>query len=282
MNPKMLKIFFDLALERQRIYIKKEAGEPKPWTDNRIFQDYFFTNVFRDQDKVSKWIIDNVCKKTFSSLDYKHRLLILTRYIGRIETLKDLNLASFYSLKSSLLQRESNGEKIIHGAYITNSCSRPPMQYIFDTIEQMEKVGFENSYKNNSIQKSTEWFKQFPGIAGFMGYEYATDLTYCKEFLSNAEDKFTWANLGPGCNRGINILKEENNLNKRNKNYLEDMQKILSLWKIYFRDMNNIPVRIAVPCIRDIEHWLCEFSKYVKYTCSKGVSFKHRKYSGRC
>ena len=45
--------FCKLAEERQKIYIKKKAGEPKPWTEDKIFQSSRFCNVFREQDKTS-------------------------------------------------------------------------------------------------------------------------------------------------------------------------------------------------------------------------------------
>ena len=46
------------AYERQQIFKKKEAGLPWPWSEDPTFQKYKFCNVFRDQDKTTRWIVN--------------------------------------------------------------------------------------------------------------------------------------------------------------------------------------------------------------------------------
>ena len=45
--------------ERESIRKKKEAGNPKPWTDDPILQNYRFCNVRRMDDTVSQWLLKN-------------------------------------------------------------------------------------------------------------------------------------------------------------------------------------------------------------------------------
>ena len=47
--------FFAYARKRHEIYLKRKAGEPPPWTDDPILQQYRFTNVFRELDKTTLW-----------------------------------------------------------------------------------------------------------------------------------------------------------------------------------------------------------------------------------
>ena len=54
-NP--VKSFFDYCIERENIRLKREKGEIFPWSDDKIFQKGRFLNVFREDDKVSKSII---------------------------------------------------------------------------------------------------------------------------------------------------------------------------------------------------------------------------------
>src|SRR5579864_4281987 len=42
--------------ERHSIYLKKQAGLPKPWTVDLILQQYKFTNPFRENDRGTVWL----------------------------------------------------------------------------------------------------------------------------------------------------------------------------------------------------------------------------------
>ena len=45
--------------ERENIRQLKEAGKPKPWSDNPVMQETYFCNVNREDDRVTKWIRQN-------------------------------------------------------------------------------------------------------------------------------------------------------------------------------------------------------------------------------
>jgi hypothetical protein len=47
--------FFAYARERYRIFLAREAGEPEPWTTDKILGRYRFCNVFREDDRVTRW-----------------------------------------------------------------------------------------------------------------------------------------------------------------------------------------------------------------------------------
>ncbi len=50
---------FAFVHERHQIYLRRQAGQPKPWTANPILQQYRFTNVYRELDRVTIWIREN-------------------------------------------------------------------------------------------------------------------------------------------------------------------------------------------------------------------------------
>jgi hypothetical protein len=52
-----VQAFFDFCIERERIRSKREAGEPPPWTDDLVFQNGRFLNVFREDDKGTKAVL---------------------------------------------------------------------------------------------------------------------------------------------------------------------------------------------------------------------------------
>ena len=43
-----VKAFFDWCIEREAMRVRRESGEPPPWTQDPVFQKGRFLNVFRE------------------------------------------------------------------------------------------------------------------------------------------------------------------------------------------------------------------------------------------
>ena len=52
--------FWRYAAERQQIYLRRQAGQSAPWTDDPVLSAYRFTNVYRATDRVSQYLISRV------------------------------------------------------------------------------------------------------------------------------------------------------------------------------------------------------------------------------
>ena len=60
MNEKMIERFFNWINERHMIYLRyKVDGDSWPWTEDKILQEYKFTNVFRELDTGTIWLREN-------------------------------------------------------------------------------------------------------------------------------------------------------------------------------------------------------------------------------
>lgn len=62
-DEQKLALFYEFVWfcrERHNIYERRERGEPPPWTDDPILQRYKINNVFRDLDRGSIWLKDNL------------------------------------------------------------------------------------------------------------------------------------------------------------------------------------------------------------------------------
>jgi hypothetical protein len=85
--------------ERHRIYKRKEIEKlPRPWTDDEIFQKYRFTNVRRELDRESVWLIENISKHPEMSLEEKLLYTILFRVWNKSETFEKLHLPHSLSI----------------------------------------------------------------------------------------------------------------------------------------------------------------------------------------
>ena len=106
--------------------------------------------------------------------------------------------------------------------------------------------------------------KHPPGFGGFLTYEIVTDLRHTR-YLENADDIMTWAHAGPGCKRGINRLYD----NDVRTNCPDDFA--LEVMK-YLLDISPEYLECHVPKLelRDIEHSLCEWDKYMRVLNGEG------------
>lgn len=105
-NP--VESFFNYCIERENIRIKRESGEAFPWSEDKIFQKGRFLNVFREDDRVSKSII-NFAKPLTDDLPLLIQALFFGRWCNRQETIDKLNhedLLDADKLKNKLIQFE--------------------------------------------------------------------------------------------------------------------------------------------------------------------------------
>ena len=83
---KLYPVFWRFAAERQRIYLRRVAGEPAPWTRDPVLAAYRFTNPFRASDRVSQYLIRLAHADRLASY---HTLLLRTllfKIFNRIDT----------------------------------------------------------------------------------------------------------------------------------------------------------------------------------------------------
>ena len=105
-NP--VESFFNYCIERENIRIKRESGQAFPWSEDKIFQKGRFLNVFREDDRVSKSII-NFAKPLTDDLPLLIQALFFGRWCNRQETIDKLNhedLLDADKLKDKLIQLE--------------------------------------------------------------------------------------------------------------------------------------------------------------------------------
>ena len=83
--------FFEFCREREKIRFLRKSGAPDPWTEDPIFQQGRFLNVFREDDRGSKAILRfaRSLEKDLSSLTHA---LFFARWCNRQETLDKLSI----------------------------------------------------------------------------------------------------------------------------------------------------------------------------------------------
>jgi len=285
-KQEFLDKFISVAIERHRVYIQKEMKLPKPWSEDPIFQNYFFCNVFRQYDKCTKWIIENVIPMV--NQDWENwTLIILYRYISTYDIFKEIENTGKINdipwIKNYLKEKRAIGDSMFNGCFLRNPRIKGGWVktwevpfYLIDEIRENGKLKYIIE-STQSLEELTKWFTQFSATKGFMGYEYSCDLEYTKWL--NPIDKYSWCNKGPGAQKGLSWLVYGNDHTKfSDQEFLEKCQELFIIMKKGFRKF--FPQEIY--SMREVEHWLCEFQKYIKYLSNyqSGFKCKYRKYQG--
>jgi hypothetical protein len=266
----MEDLFVYWVKEREAIRVKKEAGAPKPWTDDPIFQTYKFTNVRREDDTVSKWITENWIKPNDPHPNMWFAMIV-ARLFNWPPTLEEICFPhlTFPELKEKWRRnlkglRDIGKEKIFTGAYLvsTNGVKMDKIDYILDRVltpiwidGRAPKIQLLNENKPESLESYWTHLRQFDGLGSFMAGQVVADLKFTSD-LKNAPDWMTWAPLGPGSIRGLNRF------------HGRPVDKSLR------QDQGLLEIREAQRLIEDELEWLlpahniqncfCEFYKYTK------------------
>lgn len=224
LNLDPLERFVHWIGERHRIYERRAAGEPKPWTDDPILQTQYFTNVYRELDKTTVWFRENVRDPLrydpgviFATVAFRWFNLIATGEVLRehgwlVDWREDEVLAE-------LGARRGRGETIFTGAFMINSPpGEPKLEAIIRRVSNVWKrrdALIRNAQNWTRLAEAHSDLLRFDGLGGFMAYEIVCDLRYTA-VLEHASDKLLWSNPGPGAIRGLYRLLGREIKNKSN------------------------------------------------------------------
>ena len=274
--------------ERESIRIKKESDVlPSPWTDDPILQEFKFCQVFREDDRTTRWFRNHIREPMRNEEDVLMATIIF-RWFNLIETgrtLIDHDLLRKWNRKKAIYEITKQ-PKWITGAYIIKTPNGMDkvtgvaecISHIWKARESILSRLHEKLAKGESSLEDT-WLilRDYPYMGPFMAYEVVTDLRHTY-LLENADDIMTWANAGPGAMRGLNRLTgRELDYSRKSHPWCEEMQDLfqevknkLPWWIINKNDRSYE--------MREIEGGLCEFDKYSRIYKKEGRTrsvYKH-------
>lgn len=254
------KVFWDFINERHRVYLKKAAGLEKPWTEDSILQHWKFTNVFRELDRGTVWLRENFIEKHWE----EGPLLLFNIAWYRMFNLTDtgeflgwiVNWDTDYYTQM-LEDRQASGVSVFTNAHMTHG--KKGESKALTHCKGIEKIWndrgflFKEIARVGLLEEAFNVLLNYPCVGKFIAYEIVTDFRHTV-LLKNAKDVNTWANVGPGAWRGLNFM-------------FPNMPKENGLWKmieLLEDSMDMTEEHVPEMELRDIEHSLCEFYKYVK------------------
>lgn len=236
--------FKRFVVDRYRIHKRKDLkGLPAPWTDNPVLREFKFTNVRREHDRQTRYLIKSIVKNDDLTLEDKIVNCFMFRCWNNWSTLDSFGFP--YSAETLY---SSDLKEFVRPIYKRLQAADPGRLWWSNAYNQggtkaackfPDGDGYERAYKESEAKKYPDWeedialrpfhvgvwlgrndivkkllnakdqqecfevIKSIKGFADFLAYQVFVDLTYIPEFPFS-ENEFTVA--GPGCKRGLDLI----------------------------------------------------------------------------
>ena len=276
-------------VERENIRLQKEVSNfPPPWTVDPILQQYKFCQVFREEDRTTRWFKEHIREPMREDDDVLMATVIFRwfNYIPTGRTLIKHDLLKNWN-REKAIEEIKKQDKWVTGAFIVKSPNGMDkatgvaecISHMWERKDYMIKKLVERRDNNeSSLEYCWKLLREYPYMGPFMAYEVVTDLRFTY-LLQGAEDKYTWANAGPGAMRGLNRLTGRPlDFCQRSHDWNSEM---VALYEIALEKLpTNITFRNDLPYeMREIESGLCEFDKYSRIYKGEGRTRSTYKYN---
>lgn len=269
--------------ERHRVYLKRAAGQPAPWTEDAVLSAYRFTNVYRELDTVTQWIAKNWRNANASSPDLWFAMCV-ARLINWPETLAELPFPDRWDGRIAakyvkvLTERQHAKKKVFTSAYIINQAVTGG--YGVSKAEYLSTVVFPQLWllrlairprEGDTLAAFHARLMQGYGMGSFLAAQVVADTKLVSPILLEAHDWNTWAASGPGSRRGLNALT-----NRPVDERLRESVWLTAVQHLQKRlnETRDKTVLLAALDAQDVQNCLCEYSKY-----SRGYSRQRVNYS---
>lgn len=306
LNERNLLYLYNFIKRRYVIHLRKDVlKKDPPWTTDPVLRDFRFTNIRREHDKESKWVIEHITNNP--ELSYEDKLLnvILFRLYNKHETAElismpfkfsqtpDWNPEWYRSLFEAALVEDPKRvffTAAFHTVGMKNTLKRvtgedyAPMR-ILKFIKILINEGLVDDIKACVNQQEVyQTLTDYNGIGRFLAYQFYVDMTYIAEFPFS-ENEFTVA--GPGCVMGLNYLFENRDgmtyeeclfwlRDNLDRLFIEELGKDWDAKRVFW----DLPEEDKCFNVMSLENCFCELSKYIRaiegtgrprkrYHCSK-------------
>lgn len=310
---KHINDFIKYAEDRHAIYLRRKEGLPRPWTEDPIFLKYRFTNVFRELDKTTVWYRENVREKydgtfsvflatvlfrwfnriqtgeaLFSQINFPLTPEEIAGHPYLTEKYKDECLraepvAADYlagrvgtaALRRAIVAFCGRGPYVTGAYIITSPAGLSKLDGVLACVEAIrarEHIWEKYFLSPRTLERAWAALCQEMHMGPFMAYEVITDLRHT-HLLRNAPDIHTWANPGPGAQRGI-MRVMGHAVESRSERIVYSRAQCIAIMRDVMDLVNysDLTYNAFWPKweMRDVEHTLCEYDKYMRVKTGLG------------
>lgn len=271
-DPDQLDILVHWIVERETVRLKKERGEPRPWTADPIINEWRFCNVNRCHDRETIWIFKNIIAEHVDSPALWFNLAI-ARFINWSPTLRQLGYMETWNpeLYVNVMQaRIDNEDKVYTGAYMIPAGPAGMVKHEYYAKEVFGPLWARRGQipTAGTCGHWDRFFGDFRCFGDFMRNQIITDMKYTHHLpRAGTSDWTTFILAGPGTQRGLNRLHGIEEIDHKWKQ--ETAQKAL----ILLRNVLNQKAGETIEHLDDLNNLsncMCEFDKYCRVKFNEG------------
>jgi len=264
--------YWRFAAARQAVYEARLSGQSPPWSGDPILSAYRFTNCYRAADRVSQYLITQVCYCGDQSWDEVFFRVLLFKIFNRVATWRlltaqlgqvtwaEYDFAAYAAMLGGALVA---GERLYSAAYIM-----PPPRLGEERKHSNHLRLLELMMKDRAPEKVAEApsmsaafrvLAGYPGIGAFLAYQYLIDLNYAAG-LGFSEMDFVVP--GPGARDGIRKCfgAASDGIEADVIRYMADTQdEHFARLGLRFGGLRGRPLQLI-----DCQNLFCEVDKYAR------------------
>lgn len=265
--------------EREKVRLLKEAGAAKPWSTDWVFQQVYFCNVHREDDRVTRWIRQNWPRPPNEPTWHEFAMCVARllnwppslELIGYPNDVFSPQQGWISNAIDTLRAQAASGKKVWGNAYVvtTHGQKIDKLTYLEGLLKHMADFPMhEEILMRTTLKQAHEYLTGFEGFGSFMAGQVVADLKNSKgHHLQKADDWWTWSAPGPGSMRGLQWLYGHR---------ITPSQYDQAIYDIRNRLGEDLPALEI--CAQDVQNCLCEFDKYCRVRTRSGRS--KRSYNG--
>lgn len=241
--------------------------QQQPWTNDIYLRDYKYTNVYPDLDRGSIYIQDEI--KNIEDAKDKFFRIIVYRLFNRIQTFEQIKHMIFVDKFDTdmcidiLKTFRSQGNKILTDAFLVTGTGK------FKTSNDKTEIILRDVIRDDILKNLDSYYTKFiSSVDAKSAHKELAEMRYVGNFLAYIilydcvcagivkYNMNEWCNVGPGADKAIRYIWNDN------VNNLDMIKKLRDMQDIYldkdFPYYNNRRLTLI-----EIEWTLCEYSKYV-------------------
>lgn len=281
--------FWRFTAARHDVFIKRAAGAAPPWTQDVALATHGYCNVYRVLDRCSQYLIRNVIQRGPQDIEEVVFRVCLYNVFHRVETWELLcaafppmpTYASFdeQAYIDVLTAAKDAGAKLYTGAF-----QKPAHRWTAVThanhmwlIAAFMGAGLPQLLAEcDTLADVYAELKSFPGMGPFNAWQLALDLSYTPAFHFHQADLVV---PGPGALAGLNLCFHLPKTSARRavdpRAHDGAMRYMAATQAEHFARLGLSfaglgPAHLPLQPL-DIEHTLCEFTKYTRERGTRGA-----------
>jgi hypothetical protein len=304
----MVRRLWGFVHERQEVrYRRHHLHRKPPWTDDPVLRDNHFTNVFREDDPGTAYVVEHMLLNTAMSFTVAAWNIMWYRMFGKEATWEawrrmwpgkvfcpdKYDVSMMEKVMRSMVAE--SGEGPFTGAYMVSNYGRSEdkVTVMVDIMKGAAAMWFSevDPALRAAAQKGGDAgrrdahavLQRVHGVGNFVAFQTLVDLSYPVLPGGMARMPFSnddWATCGPGAERGLlhcvpgTTKSEWNDALAMLVERSHDALAARGFWWRQDADGNDQPLDRANMC-----NCLCEFSKYVRLSAGEAKG-RRRNFDG--